>query len=79
MEFISKRDGQPDCFSDTDEITNIDGNVITSKDSDGSTEEVRLEVSDNGQTLEVTTLDEEDEVTAEAVSEDPRDILNCQN
>lgn len=66
------------CRVDTTEITNVDGNVVTTKDDDGDQNEARLEASD--ETLTITPLGPEEDIekiTAESVDDDPADILNC--
>ncbi|PSQ97449.1 MAG: hypothetical protein BRD55_02370 [Bacteroidetes bacterium SW_9_63_38] len=82
FETISRSESADECFTGTGAITNIDpgveGDTITADFGDGGQKAV-LDVK-NG-TLELTVVTPEegrgDQLTANSVSSDPRDILNC--
>lgn len=77
VELIYYTNVESSCYTETNEITDIDDNVITTDTGDGDSEEVRVDVSDDGQTLTVTSIDNNYEVTAESIDSDPRDLVDC--
>lgn len=72
--YITERSDAEGCFTDTDDVLEIDGNVVTTITGNVATS-VRHEVS--GETLKVTFLDSDREATAKAVDSDPRDLAGC--